>query len=177
MDSDLLLWLVVIVLIFAMFAYMVIREKENVAKFHELGKIIEDLNKQYHYLKKESEYEEQKDEQDYKDDIDIEEIKEQLRAEFVQFLEQKINQNIIPIASALKEVESAIEDFQSEQKNRLLNLEQKTQSISKLSPSYDNEEQKVIELFNQKKSIEQIAKDLRMGLGRVELILKFNKLI
>ncbi|EGK8084824.1 hypothetical protein IO401_001070 [Campylobacter lari] len=173
MGSDLLLWLVVALLIFAMFAYMMIKEKENIAKINELGKMIEDLNKQYHYLKKES-LEEQEQE---KEEIDTEVIKEELKEEFLQVLEQKINQNIIPILSALKEVEEVIEEFQSEQKNRLLNLEQKTQSITKLSPSYDNEEQKVIELFNQKKSIEQIAKDLRIGMGRVELILKFNKLL
>ncbi|EGK8008436.1 hypothetical protein IO405_000825 [Campylobacter lari] len=173
MGSDLLLWLVVALLIFAMFAYMMIKEKENIAKINELGKMIEDLNKQYHYLKKES-----LDEQDQeKEEIDTEAIKEELKEELLQVLEQKINQNIIPILSALKEVEEVIEEFQSEQKNRLLNLEQKTQSITKLSPSYDNEEQKVIELFNQKKSIEQIAKDLRIGMGRVELILKFNKLL
>ncbi|ECK1947198.1 hypothetical protein FQV93_00610 [Campylobacter lari] len=173
MGSDLLLWLVVALLIFAMFAYMMIKEKENIAKINELGKMIEDLNKQYHYLKKES-LEEQEQE---KEEIDTEAIKEKLKEELLQVLEQKINQNILPILSALKEVEEVIEEFQSEQKNRLLNLEQKTQSITKLSPSYDNEEQKVIELFNQKKSIEQIAKDLRIGMGRVELILKFNKLL
>lgn len=173
MGSDLLLWLVVALLIFAMFAYMMIKEKENIAKINELGKMIEDLNKQYHYLKKES-LEEQEQE---KEEIDTEAIKEELKEELLQVLEQKINQNIIPILNALKEVEEVIEEFQSEQKNRLLNLEQKTQSITKLSPSYDNEEQKVIELFNQKKSIEQIAKDLRIGMGRVELILKFNKLL
>ncbi|AKJ54117.1 hypothetical protein [Campylobacter lari] len=173
MGSDLLLWLVVALLIFAMFAYMMIKEKENITKINELGKMIEDLNKQYHYLKKES-LEEQEQE---KEEIDTEAIKEELKEELLQVLEQKINQNILPILSALKEVEEVIEEFQSEQKNRLLNLEQKTQSITKLSPSYDNEEQKVIELFNQKKSIEQIAKDLRIGMGRVELILKFNKLL
>ncbi|EAK0823221.1 hypothetical protein A0Z38_04015 [Campylobacter lari] len=173
MDSDLLLWLIVALLIFAMFAYMMIKEKENIAKINELGKMIEDLNKQYHYLKKESVDEQEQE----KEEIDTEAIKEELKEELLQVLEQKINQNIIPILSALKEVEEVIEEFQSEQKNRLLNLEQKTQSITKLSPSYDNEEQKVIELFNQKKSIEQIAKDLRIGMGRVELILKFNKLL
>ncbi|AJC86880.1 hypothetical protein [Campylobacter sp. RM16704] len=173
MDSDLLLWLVVALLIFAIFAYMIIKEKENISKINELGKMIEDLNKQYHYLKKES-LDEQEQE---KEEIDIKTIKEELKEELLQILEQKINQNIVPILNTLKEVEEIIEEFQSEQKNRLLNLEQKTQSITKLSPSYDNEEQKVIELFNQKKSIEQIAKDMRIGTGRVELILKFNKLI
>ncbi|TWO27481.1 hypothetical protein [Campylobacter insulaenigrae] len=167
MSIDVLLDLVVVLLIFALFAYMFIREKEHVAKINELGKIIEDLNKQYHYLKKESEEEEPKEE------FDVESIKEEL----MQILQAKIDQSITPILIALKEVEEVIDDFQSEQKNRLLNLEQKTQSITKLSPSYDNEEQKVIEMFEQKKSIEQIAKDLRIGTGRVELILKFNKLL
>ncbi|WP_291950391.1 hypothetical protein [Campylobacter sp.] len=168
MSIDILLALVIILLIFALFAYMIIREREHVAKINELGKIIEDLNKQYHYLKKENE-----DQEIEKEEVDIGLIKEEL----IQILDTKINQNITPILVALKEVEEVIDDFQSEQKDRLLNLEQKTQSITKLSPNYDNEEQKVIEMFEQKKSIEQIAKDLRIGTGRVELILKFNKLL
>ncbi|EPJ2171569.1 DUF6115 domain-containing protein, partial [Campylobacter jejuni] len=48
---------------------------------------------------------------------------------------------------------------------------------AKLTPNYDTEEQKIENLFKEGKSIEQIAKDLRIGTGNVELVLKFKKLI
>lgn len=60
-------------------------------------------------------------------------------------------------------MEHIIEDFQNEQQNRILNLEQKAQSMTKLTPNYDTEEQKIVDLFKEGKSIEQIAKDLRIG--------------
>lgn len=49
--------------------------------------------------------------------------------------------------------------------------------MAKLTPNYDTEEQKIENLFKEGKSIEQIAKDLRIGTGNVELVLKFKKLI
>ncbi|WP_205569804.1 DUF6115 domain-containing protein, partial [Klebsiella pneumoniae] len=84
---------------------------------------------------------------------------------------------ILPILKSLQGMEHIIEQFQNEQQERLLSLEQKAQSITKLTPNYDAEEQKIIDLFKEGKSIEQIAKDLRIGTGNVELVLKFKKII
>ena len=83
----------------------------------------------------------------------------------------------MPILKSLKGFESVIESFQNEQETRLSSLEQKAQNMSKLSPDYTNEEQKIVELFKQGKSVEQIAKDLRISTGNVEFTLKMKELM
>ncbi|MBK1991531.1 hypothetical protein JG676_02815 [Campylobacter sp. 2018MI35] len=168
MSVDVLYLVFMIVLLVAFLAYMNIKDKENTSKITKLQNAMEDLTKELHYLKKDLDL---KDDSEEKFNIDL------LKDEVKIMLEKEVSHKIYPILQSLKNVESIIEEFQNEQQNRILTLEQKTQSISKLTPNYDTEEQKIIELFQQGKSIEQIAKDLRVGIGNVELVLKFKKMI
>ncbi|MBK1971926.1 hypothetical protein JG677_07455 [Campylobacter sp. TTU-622] len=168
MSVDVLYLVFMIVLLVAFLAYMNIKDKENTSKITKLQNAMEDLTKELHYLKKDLDL---KDDSEEKFNIDL------LKDEVKIMLEKEVSHKIYPILQSLQNVESIIEEFQNEQQNRILTLEQKTQSISKLTPNYDTEEQKIIELFQQGKSIEQIAKDLRVGIGNVELVLKFKKMI
>ncbi|MFQ6342757.1 hypothetical protein [Campylobacter sp. VTCC 70190] len=170
MSDDVLYLVFIIVLLLAMLAYMNIKERENNAKLAKLQGVIEDITKELHYFRKELGV---KDENVEDEDYKITLLKEELKIE----LDKQISLKITPVLRTLKTMEHIIEDFQNEQQNRLLNLEQKAQSMTKLMPNYDTEEQKIENLFKEGKSIEQIAKDLRIGTGNVELVLKFKKLI
>ena len=101
----------------------------------------------------------------------------ELKDEIKFSLDREINLKIMPILKSLQGFENVIESFQNEQENRLSNLEQKAQNMSKLTPDFVNEEQKIIELFHQGKSVEQIAKDLRISTGNVEFTLKMKELL
>ncbi|EOH2216819.1 hypothetical protein ACLWEZ_001404 [Campylobacter jejuni] len=170
MSDDVLYLVFIIVLLIAMLAYMNIKERENNAKIAKLQNVIEDITKELHYFRKELGVKDDSEEdEDYKTSL----LKEEIMIE----LDKQISSKITPVLRTLKTMEHIIEDFQNEQQNRLLNLEQKAQSMSKLTPNYDTEEQKIENLFKEGKSIEQIAKDLRIGTGNVELVLKFKKLI
>ncbi|KAA6225227.1 MULTISPECIES: DUF6115 domain-containing protein [unclassified Campylobacter] len=169
MSDDILYLVFVIILLIAMLAYMYIKDKESAEKITKLQNAIEDITKELHYFKKESDDEEES----VKQSIDNDFVKNELK----NMLEQELGNKILPILKSIRAMETIIEEFQNEQKNRLLSLEQKAQSITKLTPNYDVEEQKVIALFKEGKSIEQIAKDLRIGIGNVELVLKFKQLI
>ncbi|TKX30790.1 DUF6115 domain-containing protein [Campylobacter estrildidarum] len=171
MSNDVLYLVFVFVLLVAMLAYINIKERESNAKFAKLQGVIEDITKELHYFRKELgiKNEEENEEEDYKITL----LKEEIQIE----LEKQISAKITPVLRTLKTMEHIIEDFQNEQQNRLLSLEQKAQSMTKLTPNYDTEEQKIVDLFKQGKTIEQIAKDLRIGTGNVELVLKFKQLI
>ena len=52
MSDELLYLIFIVVLVVAMFAYMMIRDKENQAKISKLENVLEDTNKNLHYLKK-----------------------------------------------------------------------------------------------------------------------------
>ncbi|EAJ7141749.1 DUF6115 domain-containing protein [Campylobacter jejuni] len=170
MSDDVLYLVFIIVLLIAMLAYMNIKERENNAKIAKLQNVIEDITKELHYFRKELGVKDDNEEdEDYKTSL----LKEEIMIE----LDKQISSKITPVLRTLKTMEHIIEDFQNEQQNRLLNLEQKAQSMTKLTPNFDTEEQKIENLFKEGKSIEQIAKDLRIGTGNVELVLKFKKLI
>ena len=170
MSEDILYLVFVIVLLIAMLAYMNIKDRENMTKIIKLQNAMEDMTKELHYLKKEllSKTEENSDE-----NYNFELLKDEMKI----MLEKELAQRILPVLRSIQGMEHIIEEFQNEQQNRILNLEQKAQSMTKLTPNYDTEEQKIIDLFKQGKSIEQIAKDLRIGTGNVELVLKFKQLI
>lgn len=174
MSNDVLylVFVIVILILIAMLAYMNIKERESNAKIIKLQSAIEDITKELHYFRKElgvKDEENDEEEEDYKFTL----LKEEVKID----LEKQISAKITPVLRTLKTMEHIIEDFQNEQQNRLLNLEQKAQSMTKLTPNYDTEEQKIVDLFKEGKSIEQIAKDLRIGTGNVELVLKFKQLI
>ncbi len=171
MSNDVLYLVFMIVLLVAILAYMNIKDKESNAKINKLQGVVEDITKELHYLRKELgvKDEDDQEEEDYKITL--------LKEEIQITLEKQISAKITPVLRTLKTMEHIIEDFQNEQQNRILNLEQKAQSMTKLTPNYDTEEQKIVDLFKEGKSIEQIAKDLRIGTGNVELVLKFKQLI
>ena len=76
----------------------------------------------------------------------------------------------------LKSIERVIDDFANEQKDRMFNLEERTRDINKIAPSVINEEEQILKMFKDGKSAAMIAKDLHVGMGRVEFVLKFHKL-
>lgn len=174
MSEDVLYLVFVIVLLIAMLAYMNIKDRENGAKIAKLQNAMEDITKELHYLKKEFLSKMENSDVSYNDEnYNLELLKDEMKI----LLEKELTQRILPVLKSIQGMENIIEEFQNEQQNRILNLEQKAQSMTKLTPNYDTEEQKIIDLFKEGKSIEQIAKDLRIGTGNVELVLKFKKLI
>lgn len=166
--EDVLYWVFSLVLLGAVFAYMYIKDKEQSVRVAKFVSAVEDMSKELHYIKKELLSRENLDE-DYNNEL--------LKNEMQIMLEKEVAGKILPILKSLQGMEHIIERFQNEQQERILSLEQKAQSMSKLTPNYDAEEQKIIDLFKAGRSIEQIAKDLRIGTGNVELVLKFKKII
>ena len=76
----------------------------------------------------------------------------------------------------LKDVKDELKEQINEQKDRMFNLEERTRDINKIAPSVINEEEQILKMFKDGKSAAMIAKDLHVGMGRVEFVLKFHKL-
>ena len=72
-----------------------------------------------------------------------------LKEELKAKLEADLNEKITPIVKAIKNIERII----------------------------DGENDQIIRMFNSGKSVEQIAKDMRLGVGKVELALKMHSLV
>lgn len=167
MSIELLYAIFIFILLLASFAFFLIKDKENMSKIYKLERAVEEMKKSLHYLQKEL------NEKTSSSNFDADALKDEIKFS----LDREINVKILPILKSLQGFETVIESFQNEQETRLSSLEQKTQSMNKLSPDFTNEEQKIVELFKQGKSVEQIAKDLRISTGNVEFTLKMKELL
>ena len=150
-------------------ALIFIKDSETNKKFTRYERAIESAIQENYNLKKQlaalasfkpDDYEQLKDVKD--------ELKEQIN--------EQINEKIVPIIRAIKSIERVIDDFANEQKDRMFNLEERTRDINKIAPSVINEEEQILKMFKDGKSAAMIAKDLHVGMGRVEFVLKFHKL-
>ena len=146
-------------------ALIFIKDSETNKKFARYERAIESAMQENYNLKKQlvalASFKPDDDEQ-------LKDVKDELK--------EQINEKIVPIIRAIKSIERVIDDFANEQKDRMFNLEERTRDINKIAPSVINEEEQILKMFKDGKSAAMIAKDLHVGMGRVEFVLKFHKL-
>ena len=146
-------------------ALIFIKDSETNKKFTRYERAIESAIQENYNLKKQLAALASDDEQ-------LKDVKDELKEQ----INEQINEKIVPIIRAIKSIERVIDDFANEQKDRMFNLEERTRDINKIAPSVINEEEQILKMFKDGKSAAMIAKDLHVGMGRVEFVLKFHKL-
>ena len=150
-------------------ALIFIKDSETNKKFARYERAIESAMQENYNLKKQlvalASFKPDDDEQ-------LKDVKDELKEQ----INEQINEKIVPIIRAIKSIERVIDDFANEQKDRMFNLEERTRDINKIAPSVINEEEQILKMFKDGKSAARIAKDLHVGMGRVEFVLKFHKL-
>ena len=169
MGSDFLIFIGFGVVLILIFLIVVFKDMQANKKFARYEKVLEGVIQENHNLKKQIQNLSASSDAEF--DADYIESKLELK------LNEQINSKIIPILNALRGIENSIDNFHSEQQDRLYTLEERTKNIGKItSASESNDEKRIIELYGEGKSIENIAKDLRIGVGKVELALKLYKI-
>lgn len=153
-----------------LFILVFLKDAEASKKFARYEKVLETIMQENHLIKKQL----KNIETSGIADLDADEIEGRLE----QRLNNVINSKITPIIKTLQGIEESIGNFQAEQQNRLYSLEERTKDINRISSFGEaNEDQRIIDMYNTGKSVESIAKNLRIGVGKVELVLKLNRLI
>lgn len=150
-------------------ALMLIKDSETNKKFARFERAIESVMQENFNLKKQISLLEG---EAFKNSEQYEPFKKQIK----ENIDLQINEKIVPIIRAIKSIERVIDDFATEQKDRIVSLEERTRDINKIAPSVINEEEQILKMFKDGKSAAMIAKDLHVGMGRVEFVLKFHKL-
>ena len=150
-------------------ALMLIKDSETNKKFARFERAIESVMQENFNLKKQISMLEG---EAFKNSEQYEPLKKQIK----ENIDLQINEKIVPIIRAIKSIERVIDDFATEQKDRIVSLEERTRDINKIAPSVINEEEQILKMFKDGKSAAMIAKDLHVGMGRVEFVLKFHKL-
>lgn len=175
MNNEIIIYIAFGIILILTYIFNYIKDKESIRKFNKFELVLESLIKENYELKKLIlEQGDKENNIQIESKIDMEDILKHVDLK----VGEVVNSKVIPILDSLKGIEHIIGDFQNEQQNRLYNLEERTKTITKITPpSFDTEENRIIELYNMGKSIESIARDLRLGVGRVNMVLKFHKVI
>ena len=100
-----------------------------------------------------------------------------LESKILGSVKDEIHQSVFPLVSSLKDVEKIMQNFRDEQSGRIDRLESRTKEMSFASSSPSSSNEKVIvSQYAKGKSEAEIAKDLRIGIGEVDLVLKLANL-
>ncbi len=147
-----------------LFFLIFIRDQEVSKRFKLYEKAIEDLNRENHRISK-------KIEEISKEDapLEIDDIKTEI--------ENEVKRSLTPMVDAIKEIENIMLNFQNEQIDRIDALEERKKEVNFVAPNImESNEKLIISQYKEGKSEAMIAKDLRIGIGEVDLILKLANL-
>lgn len=166
MINDVLIYAVFSVFLLILFAIIYIRDSSVSRKLAAYEKILDGLIKENYKIKKSLEQVSTQ-----KSPFSMDELAKRIDIRINDALSTKV----IPMLESLKNLENTIDDFRSEQQDRIYTLEERTRNLSRISTSIPkSEDEKIIELYKNGKSAEEIARDLHLGIGRVEMTLKLK---
>jgi Na+/phosphate symporter len=138
-----------------LFFFVIKREKIYEQKFAAIELSLEDLNKELFLLKKE--------------------IKNNKTLQTVE----KIEEIVETIVDDIKMIEEKNKEFYEKVENDIVSLQQqikKNALQNTMSNLNRHEEEKIIALYKNGYSIEDISRELRIPAGEIELILKFSNI-
>ena len=147
--------------------YVFSKDGEYRKHIHSVASVVEDLNRDIYYLKKEL--------KDTKTNM----LKDSGRMsddEIYQEVERTVYDMVKPISMGLKKVEETIRVIDEQIDARISSLESGVKQISIPSSVHGNDDEKIITLFQQGVSIETISKELHISKAEVEFVLKINKI-
>lgn len=167
MSIETLAFIALAVLVIIIFLMVYIRDIEINKKLGVFERSIEELNYQNHVLNKA--FKESKKE----DPIDTQALEKKI----LEASKSEIQRTILPMIVSLQDIEGIIETFKEEQSARIDRLESRTKEMSGLPTGTSSSNEKmIVAQFARGRNEAEIAKDLRIGIGEVDLVLKLANL-
>ncbi len=153
----------VIALVVIIMIMMSIKDSETSKKLSRYEQSIDNIAEQNHRLRKEV--------------LQLTKNREKFMAEVEETLEGKVKeqvqQSVYPLIQSMREIENVMQSFQDEQVERIDKMEERRNEINYTPKSTTiSNEKLIIAQYGQGKSEALIAKDLRIGIGEVDLVLK-----
>jgi uncharacterized protein YoxC len=147
--------------------YILSKEAHNQKNIRSVAGVVEELNREIYYLKKE-----------------LSEIQKSVHNDAPRMSDEEIYQEIErstydlirPLSGSLKEFYENVNATQEQTDARISSLESGVKQISMPSYVHANDDAKIISLFKQGVSMETISKELNLSKPEVEFVLKINKI-
>ncbi len=150
--------------------YMAVKDRETSRKIGMMEAGIDGMNREIFKLSKE-----------------VDRMKKELREELMRLeleqrhegsdaSEQSINKKLQPFVLQIQHLQEQIDAIHTELQERVEQLDGKVRQVTFATDHSAPDEQKILQLHAQGLDSETIAKQLRIGKGEVELVLKFSKI-
>ena len=161
----------IVVAMAAMILYLIYfvlsKDSESHKNIRSVASVVEDLNREIFYLKKELDA--------TKKEIKIHNSRmsdEDIYAE----VERTTYDLVKPLSMGLKRVEETLVIMDEQLNLRIATIQTGVKQISIPTSVHGNDDEKIISLFKQGVSLETISKELHISKAEVEFVLKINKI-
>jgi len=147
--------------------YVFTKDSEFQGNIHSVASVVEELNREIFYLKKEL--------KETKNNIQTDSTRmsdEDVYAE----VERTVYDMVKPLSMGLKRMEDALVAIEEQTDIRVSSLETGVKQISIPTSVHGNDDEKIISLFKQGISLDTISKELHISKAEVEFVLKINKI-
>ncbi|QFR48476.1 hypothetical protein FJR48_01540 [Sulfurimonas lithotrophica] len=134
---------------------------------HSIASVVEELNREIFYLKKNTK------ELEVKSKVNSKHMSDE---EIYQEIERSVYDLVHPLSQALKQMQESVDMIEAQVDTRVSNLESGVKQISIPGSIHANDDTKVISLYKQGVNIETISKELHISKAEVEFVLKINEI-
>jgi len=146
--------------IIIIYIYLIVKDNETNKKFYLYEKAIEDLNKKIFDLEK------NKQEKDTETNTKY----------FQNYIDEKLKEDIqnitVFVLNSKKEMESELSNVKNDILKQVEYISEKIKNFASMQQTYQTNDKKIISLYNEGLNVNEIARNLRIGIGEVELVLK-----
>ena len=147
--------------------YVFTKDSEFQKNIHSVASVVEELNREIFYLKKEL----SETKKNIKSDIS-----RMSDEEIYEEVERTVYDMVKPLSLGVKRLENALTTIDEQVDLRISSLESGVKQISIPTSVHGNDDEKIISLFKQGVSLETISKELHISKAEVEFVLKINKI-
>jgi len=168
MILDMIVFIAFALVMLLLIAFFYFRDKSVFKKLDAYERAIDDLNTRLYELEVQSD---EAPNSPVEFSKDLGEIEERLDAKL-----NELGDPLLRTIRAIKAMETNMQTLEQRINERIAKIEESTKLTTMTTNSANVNEQRIIELFKEGKSIEKIAKKERVSQGEIELILRIANL-
>jgi len=150
------------IIILYLIYYVFSKDSEYNKNIHAVASVVEELNKELYYLKNTTK--------------NITDSNSSINDEIYHEIEKSVYDMVQPLSVGLKKMQENIQALDTQMDSRISSLEVGVKQILMPSSLNSSDDDKIISLFNDGFSIEEISKELHISKPEVEFALKINRI-
>ena len=154
--------IVMAIIILYLIYYVFSKDSEYNKNTHAVASVVEELNKELYYLKNTTK--------------NITDSNSSINDEIYHEIEKSVYDMVQPLSVGLKKMQENIQALDTQMDSRISSLEVGVKQILMPSSLNSSDDDKIISLFNDGFSIEEISKELHISKPEVEFALKINRI-